>query len=119
MIWLLACQPKSFTPDPVKQVGQVTLTVDASRQTGRLRVLVYEAFGAPLPSERQGLPLDACATLVPESSLQGLVCRDVEVRAWCDGVELELNEHAPGSWAKRLPRQSKELTLFKFPRVKT
>ena len=102
ILWLLACQPRLVEPSPVRQAGQITLTQDASRGTTRLRVLLYESFAGPLPSERQGLPMDACATLVPTTSSQATVYRDAEVRAWCGGQEIELTEHAPGSWARKV-----------------
>lgn len=101
-MWLLACVPQVLEPTEVRQAGQITLSADATRGTARLRVLVYDNHVGPLPSERQGLALDACATQIPEAASAARVFRDAEVRAWCDGVEIALTEAAPGSWSRAL-----------------
>jgi hypothetical protein len=100
LLALLGCPPRQLPPpSDALLVGQVTLSIDHDRGIARFRVMLHEPVAAPLPSERQGIPLDACETLVPDQrSDYGRVYRQAAVSLDCAG-ERPLQQDAPGLWS--------------------
>ena len=96
----VACKKPDVNAQDVELSGRVSLTWDETLQRGRLAVLRYLPAAVPLPAERQGIPVDACETLVPRTALDG-VLRETEVSAICDGEALALSADATGFWAHR------------------
>jgi len=99
-----ACTRASVQPQDVELAGRISLTWDETLQQGRLAVLRYLPAPVPLPAERQGIPMDACDTVVPRTALDG-VLTDTTVSAVCDGEPLLFSENATGFWAHRLTEQ--------------
>ncbi len=100
LLWLLGCPPRQLPePTPALLAGQATLSVDHHTGRSHFRLLLHEPVAAPLPSERQGIPLDSCATTVPEQHADyPRVYRDAVVSLDCDG-ERPLDRAAPGNWS--------------------
>lgn len=95
---LRGCPTPLVEPAQTVLAGQISLNADTSRERARLRILLHQPIAAPLPSERQGLALDTCATFVPTQFTGGEPLQGVTARAWCAGEELELESMGKSGW---------------------
>lgn len=98
-----ACPSPRVEVAPTTLAGQVTLSADHDRDVARLRVVLHEPITAPLPSERQGLAIDSCDTLLPNTAVVGGPATGAEVRAWCGGEELALKQREEILWVHVFP----------------
>ena len=96
-----ACPTQEVVPSRTMLSGQVTLSSDLDRGVARLRVVLHEPVHSPLPSERQGLALDRCETLVPVSAVATGPPTEAEVRAWCEGEEVPLRRANEITWVHK------------------
>ncbi|MED5371711.1 MAG: hypothetical protein VX899_11890 [Myxococcota bacterium] len=99
MILLLlatGCVSPSLAQEAVTLSGQASLSVDHWRGAATLRIQAFLPAASLLPEERQGIPMDGCRSILPESFGNDLVFRKVPLKAVCAGVDLRETSRSSG-----------------------